>query len=51
MVGKDTTVISLALPKELNAKAEKKAKQNAKNNSKALDNNCRCNDCKCNDCK
>lgn len=27
MVGKDTTVISLALPKELNAKAEKKAKE------------------------
>ena len=32
-------------------KAEKKAKQNVKNNSKALDNICRCNDCKCNDCK
>ena len=27
MVGKDTTVISLALPKELNAKAEEKAKE------------------------
>ena len=27
MLGKDTTVISLALPKELNAKAEKKAKE------------------------
>lgn len=32
-------------------KAEKKAKQNVKNNMNSLEDNCKSNDCKCNDCK